>query len=67
MDRFVGDYAVLLWGEGEIKVNLPQELLPPGTREGSILRVSMELDEKSGEEQRDKIANLLQRLKEKNN
>lgn len=63
MDRIEGDYAVLLCGDREIKVNLPRELLPPGAGEGSILRISLELDEKGTREQRERISRLLDKLK----
>lgn len=63
VDRIEGDYAVLLCGDREIKVNLPRELLPPGAGEGSILRISLELDEKGTREQRERISRLLDKLK----
>ena len=65
MDRLENGYAVLLWGEGEIKVNLPRELLPPGAGEGSILKISLEVDEEGTEKQSEKISHLLHRLKGK--
>ncbi len=65
VDRLENGYAVLLWGEGEIKVNLPRELLPPGAGEGSILKISLEVDEEGTEKQREKISHLLHRLKGK--
>lgn len=32
IDRFEGEYAVLLIGEDETRVNLPRKLLPAGAR-----------------------------------
>lgn len=65
MDRFEGGYAVLLFGDAEIRVDLPQVLLPPGTGEGSLLRVSLVLEPEEEGERRDRIEDLLGRLKDK--
>ena len=45
IDRFEGDYAVLLFGDGDLKAEIPRVLLPEGATEGSWLKVSFELDE----------------------
>lgn len=65
MDRFEGDYAVLLFGDEEIRVDLPQVLLPPGAGEGSLLQVSLELEPEEEDERRERIEDLLGRLKDK--
>lgn len=65
VDRFEGDYAVLVCGDAEIKVNLPRQLLPPGVKEGSWLRVHLKLDEEATKKQEKKISNLLDKLKGK--
>ncbi len=44
IDRFDGDYAVVLFGYDETKVDIPKKLLPSGAREGSWLSVSFKLD-----------------------
>ncbi|MDP2873613.1 MAG: DUF3006 family protein [Bacillota bacterium] len=44
VDRIENGVAVLLVGSDEIRLDLPLDLLPPGTREGSLLRASFELD-----------------------
>ena len=44
IDRFEGDHAVVLFGDEEIKVDIPRQLLPTGVKEGSWLKVSFELD-----------------------
>jgi hypothetical protein len=41
IDRFEGDLAVLLVGEGERRVNVPRDQLPPGASEGDWLEVEM--------------------------
>ena len=40
IDRFEGDHAVVLFGDDELKVDIPRQLLPPGAKEGSWLKVS---------------------------
>ena len=65
IDRFEGDYAVVLFGDEEIKVDMPKKLLPPGTREGSWLKVSFELAPEAAQKQKDKIQGLLNKLKGK--
>ncbi len=64
LDRFEEDSAILLFGDGELLVELPRKLLPPGAVEGDILTVSFEIDRRATAEQRRKIAGLLERLKE---
>ena len=66
VDRIEGKYAVLLFGEKEIKVDIPLELLPEGTREGSILNARFELDLNAEQQQREKVSKLLEKLKNKN-
>jgi hypothetical protein len=65
IDRFEGKYAVVLFGEEEIKVDVPRKLLPDGAREGSWLKVSFELDPEGTQKQKEKIQNLLGKLKSK--
>ena len=66
IDRFEGNYAVVFFGDKEIKVDIPRELLPPGVKEGDILNVSFEADKGATQVQREKIEGLLQKLKYKN-
>lgn len=65
VDRFEGDFAILLFGDSEIKVNIPKGLLPDGAKEGSWLKVNFELDQEGEFKQREKISNLLGKLKNK--
>lgn len=65
IDRFEGDYAVVLFGDEEVKVNIPKKLLPEGAREGSWLNVMFELDQEGSEKQKEKIGDLLNKLKNK--
>jgi hypothetical protein len=34
IDRFEGDYAIVIFGNDEIKVDIPLRLLPEGIKEG---------------------------------
>jgi hypothetical protein len=62
IDRFEGGYALLLFGDQEINVELPRELLPPGAGEGDILAVSFQIDHEAATAQKNKIAGLLDKL-----
>jgi len=66
IDRFEGEVAVLLFGDEEIRVDVPRSLLPPGAKEGSWITVSMELDLEGERGQREKISEQLKRLRERN-
>ncbi|MBS4029858.1 MAG: DUF3006 domain-containing protein [Clostridiales bacterium] len=62
IDRFEEDYAVVLFGDEEIKVDIPKKLLPEGVQEGSWLRVSFELDQEGTQKQKEKIKDMLDKL-----
>ena len=47
VDRIEGEVAVLLVGEDEVKVDFPKKYLPRGTKEGSVLDLSLGLDIKA--------------------
>ena len=66
IDRFEGNFAVLLIGEAELKVDLPKALLPAGAKEGSWLSVDLKLDQELTRNQEEKVTSLLERLKNKN-
>ncbi len=72
IDRFEEEWAVLLFGEEERRVDVPREELPSGAREGHWLRVeldgerrivSMEIDEEETARTRERIADKLARLR----
>ena len=65
VDRIEGGFAVLLFGEQEIKVDMPLELLPHELKEGDILSVAFAIDRQSTQTQKEKISGLLQKLKDK--
>ena len=66
IDRFEEGYAVILVGDDEIKVDIPKELLPKGSKEGSWLKFNLELDPEGTEKQKKKIEDKLKRLLDKN-
>lgn len=65
IDRFEEDFAVVLLGDEEIRVDIPRKYLPKGSREGSWLTVGFELDPEGEGQQREKIGKLLDKLKSK--
>lgn len=66
IDRFEGDYAVVLFGDDEVRADIPRILLPAGAQEGSWLRVRFDLDEQETTARKEKIGSLLEKLKSKN-
>ncbi len=65
LDRFEGDYAVLLVEGEEVKVDWPRNYLPNGAKEGDILEINLRIDKQSTERQMEKISSLLDKLKSK--
>ena len=65
VDRIENQIAVVLFGDEEIKPDIPLALLPEGTREGSHLSINFELDKASEASKREKIAALLEKLSRK--
>ena len=65
IDRFEGNYAIVLVGDKEIKLDVLRELLPDGAKEGTWLKISFEINSEGEIEQREKISNLLEKIKNK--
>ena len=65
VDRIEGDIAVVLIGDKEVKLDVPISELPKGSKEGSWLKVYFELDPEGEKRQREKILNLINKLKQK--
>ncbi len=63
IDRFEESYAVVLVGDNEIQFCIPRSLLPAGAKEGSWLNISFDIDKEGEQKQRDKIQNLLDKVK----
>lgn len=66
VDRIENDTAIVLFGDEETAVNIPLALLPEDTKEGSFLQITIDLDPAGEEVQREKVSNLLDKLKKKN-
>lgn len=67
VDRIENYIAIVLFENEEITVNIPLALLPEGTKEGSFLQITIDLDPGGEGAQREKISNLLDKLRKKNN
>ena len=65
IDRFEGDYAVMLFVPDEIQVDIPRRLLPEGCKEGDWFNVIFELDQEEKEERKARIQHKMEMLKER--
>ncbi len=71
IDRFEGDWAVLLVGDDPRPLNVPRKALPKGAREGQWLQVdlegdqvvSAEIDDEEAARAKARIAEKLERLR----
>ena len=71
IDRFEGDYAILILGDDEQRLNIPRKQLPQKAKEGSWLQLDIVggqpsniiFDEKETEKARQRIADKLARLR----
>jgi hypothetical protein len=60
------DIAVLLVRDEEtIKINIPLFLLPPGSREGDILSITITRDVQETEAAKERVSSLLMKLKKR--
>ena len=66
IDRFEGDKAMVLFGDDEVKADIPRALLPADAKEGSWLKVTFETDHDTTRERKERISGLLDKLKNKN-
>ncbi len=67
LDRIEGSIAVLLLRDEEsIKIDIPLFLLPPGSKEGDILNISIARDPQETEAAKERVSSLLDKLKYKN-
>lgn len=66
LDRIEGNYAVLLIRPDEKqKINMPLSLMPPGSKEGDILDITIERDEKATTDAKKRVSGLIEKLKNK--
>jgi len=61
IDRFEGDYAVLI-DEKTDSFEFPKKYLPPDAGEGKYIDVDIRTDEEYTDKQKDEIHNLKQKL-----
>ena len=67
LDRIECSTAVLLLrGEESVKINFPLFLLPPECKEGDILSITIVKDSQETEATKERVSNLLEKLKSKN-
>jgi len=67
VDTIEGSIAVLLLRDEEANIiNIPLFLLPLGSREGDILDVTIARNIKETEDARERVSDLLEKLKNKN-
>jgi len=66
LDRIEGTVALLISREDEsVRVNVPVSLLPPGCREGDILTIRIERDRAATEAARERVSDLIEKLKKR--
>ena len=65
IDRFESKHAILESQEKHpIIFNFPRHLLPKEAREGTVLNINISIDQEETKRRKDKIQNLLNKLKE---
>jgi len=63
LDRYEGGFAVLLLGpDGDRAINVPRDLLPEDTPEGSALALTLAVDEDATRAGRAEVARLMDEL-----
>lgn len=64
VDRIEGNRAVLiLEGPAEV-ISWPTALLPPNSKEGDVISISLKINREKTREARDQISRLIEKLKE---
>ena len=71
IDRFEGEYAILIIGDDEQRLNVPRKLLPSNAREGHWLQLDIQdgeasnikIDEQETDQAKQRIAEKLARLR----
>jgi len=63
IDRFEGSFAVLYAEGSEHQLLIPRELLPGRAEEGTCLTVSLDFDSHDTQLRRERMRNLLERVK----
>lgn len=66
LDRIEEDIAVLLVREESVRINIPLFLLPAESKEGDILDITIFRNIQETEDAKERVVNLLDKLKSKN-
>lgn len=66
IDRFEGNKAVLLVGDGEVQVVWSKEILPREVKEGDILAIDLQVDQEATLAAKAEAEKLLQEILERN-
>jgi Protein of unknown function (DUF3006). len=67
LDRIEDNIAVLLVRDKEkVKISIPLFLLPPGSREGDILDITIARNMQETDDAKERVSDLLEKLKKKN-
>lgn len=61
IDRFEGEIAVIEYEKGKT-FSLPRRLLPPGVKEGDVVRVTVTIDAEESARRKKMIADLMDDL-----
>jgi len=65
IDRFEGKYAILeTQNKNPLIFNFPRHLLPQEAEEGTVLNIDINIDQEETKKRKDKVQNLLNKLKE---
>jgi hypothetical protein len=67
LDRIEEGIAVLLVRDEElVKIKIPLILLPPGSKEGDIINITVARDVQETVDAKERVSSLLEKLKKKN-
>lgn len=65
IDRFEEEWVILETQDNNpITFNFPRHLLPQEAKEGTVLNINIDIDQEETKRRKDKIQNLLNKLKE---
>lgn len=66
IDRFEGEYAILLFEGQDVQVDFPKKLLPVDVKEGDVIALDIRINGEETQNRRDRVENLLEKLNRKN-
>ncbi len=65
IDRFEGEYAVVLDREGGSLLDIPRKVLPEGAEEGSFVEIRIKVRKNKTREAMQKVEKMIKKLKVK--